>query len=261
MAVKKSDVIKSLLNTTKEKITQILTTNESYENAHFPVFRDVLLASPDGECFKTNPDIKYIIVKLDPWIEEEAGKVPAMYISDMKFYDENDTEMNAETIDFHIIDDYYDEDDVPHVDDADDIRVTGINAHFQVTPIRSHDFKDELLMLSPVFLSVGGPIYSAISESIMHAIELLNLNPNDDTTVVLELVLPDLPYMHGNEPNRLAKDIVALAESLAYKFLDLQDHGLDIHTSVIWIRNVNTCASINSYVNKKGKKKNKKKSK
>ena len=60
MAVKKSDVIKSLLNTTKEKITQILTTNESYENAHFPVFRDVLLASPDGECFKTNPDIKYI---------------------------------------------------------------------------------------------------------------------------------------------------------------------------------------------------------
>ena len=95
----------------------------------------------------------------------------------------------------------------------------------------------------------------------MHAIELLNLNPNDDTTVVLELVLQDLPYVHGNEPNRLAKDIVALAESLAYKFLDLQDHGLDIHTSVIWIRNVNTCASINSYVNKKGKKKNKKKSK
>ena len=93
MAVKKSDVIKSLLNTTKEKITQVLTTNESYEGAQFPVFRDVLFASPDGECFKTNPDIKYIIVKLDPWIEEEAGKVPAMYTSDMKFYDDQDDEI------------------------------------------------------------------------------------------------------------------------------------------------------------------------
>lgn len=261
MAVKKSDVIKSLTSITKEKITQVLTTNESYKEAPFPVLRDVLLGSPDGERFKTNSDIRYIVVKLDPWIEDEAGKVPAMYMSDMKFYDENDQEMKEETIDFHVMDDYYDEDDMDHVDDADDIRIAGINAHFQVTPIRSHDFKDELLMLSPVFLSVGGPIYSAISESIMHAIELLNLNPNDDTTVVLELVLPDLPYVHGNEPNRLAKDIVGLAESLAYKFLDLQDHGLDIHTSVIWIRSVDTCASINSYVSKKGKKKNKKKSK
>lgn len=261
MAVKKSDVIKSLTNTTKEKITQILTTNESYNGASFPVLRDVLLGSPDGERYKTDPDIKYIIVKLDPWIEEEAGKVPAMYMSDMKFYDENDQEMKAETIDFHVCDDYYDEDDMDHVDDADDIRVTGIDAHFQVTPIRSHDFKDELLMLSPVFLSVGGPIYSAISESIMHAIELLNINPNSDDEVVLEIVLPDLPYVHGNEPNRLAKDIVALAESLAYKFLDLRDHDIKIHTSVIWIRNVDTCASINSYVGKKGKKKNKKKSK
>lgn len=95
----------------------------------------------------------------------------------------------------------------------------------------------------------------------MHAIELLNINPNSDDEVALEIVVPNLPYVHGNEPNRMAKDIVAMAEALAYKFLDLRDHDIKIHTSVIWIRNVETCTNIKAFLGKKGKKKNKKKSK
>ena len=52
-----------------------------------------------------------------------------------------------------------------------------------------------------------------------------------------------------------------MAESLAYKFLELRRTGFDIRTTVLWIRNVDTVANINAYVEKKAKKKRKKKSK
>ena len=149
------------------------------------------------------------------------------------------------------------------MDDADDIVAVGINAHFQVTPIRSNDFKNDMIGLSPVYLSVGGPVYSAISDAIMNAFELLNIDPDPkaNADVILEFVVPDIPYVYGGEPNRIAKDIVAMTESLAYKFLELRQTGFDIRTTVLWIRNVDTVTNINAYVEKKAKKKRKKKSK
>ena len=260
MAVKKSEVIKSFTRLHKEKLTQILTTDKSYEDG-FLQYREMLMESPAGGDFIPTESTRFIIVKLDPVLSEREGFVPAMFDSDMKFYDSLNHEMNPETIDFHIADDYYEEDDMEHVDDADDIVAVGINAHFQVTPIRSNDFKNDMVGLSPVYLSVGGPVYSAISDAIMNTFELLNIDPDTNTDVILEFVVPDIPYVYGGEPNRIAKDIVAMAESLAYKFLELRRTGFDIRTTVLWIRNVDTVANINAYVEKKAKKKRKKKSK
>ena len=260
MAIKKSEVIKSFTRLHKEKLTQILTTDKSYEDGFLP-YREMLMESPAGGDFIPTESTRFIIVKLDPVLSEREGFVPAMFDSDMKFYDSLNHEMNPETIDFHIEDDYYEEDDMEHVDDADDIVAVGINAHFQVTPIRSNDFKNDMVGLSPVYLSVGGPVYSAISDAIMNAFELLNIDPDTNTDVILEFVVPDIPYVYGGEPNRIAKDIVAMAESLAYKFLELRRTGFDIRTTVLWIRNVDTVANINAYVEKKAKKKRKKKSK
>ena len=260
MAIKKSEVIKSFTRLRKEKLTQILTTDKSYEDGFLP-YREMLMESPAGGDFIPTESTRFIIVKLDPVLSEREGFVPAMFDSDMKFYDSLNHEMNPETIDFHIADDYYEEDDMEHVDDADDIVAVGINAHFQVTPIRSNDFKNDMVGLSPVYLSVGGPVYSAISDAIMNTFELLNIDPDTNTDVILEFVVPDIPYVYGGEPNRIAKDIVAMAESLAYKFLELRRTGFNIRTTVLWIRNVDTVANINAYVEKKAKKKRKKKSK
>ena len=260
MAIKKSEVIKSFTRLRKEKLTQILTTDKSYEDGFLP-YREMLMESPAGGDFIPTESTRFIIVKLDPVLSEREGFVPAMFDSDMKFYDSLNHEMNPETIDFHIANDYYEEDDMEHVDDADDIVAVGINAHFQVTPIRSNDFKNDMVGLSPVYLSVGGPVYSAISDAIMNTFELLNIDPDTNTDVILEFVVPDIPYVYGGEPNRIAKDIVAMAESLAYKFLELRRTGFDIRTTVLWIRNVDTVANINAYVEKKAKKKRKKKSK
>ena len=264
MAVKKSEVIKSFIRLHKEKLTQILTTDKCYEDG-FLQYREMLMESPAGGDFIPTESTRIIIVKLDPVLSEREGFVPAMFDSDMKFYDSLNHEMNPETIDFHIANDYYDEDDMEHVDDADDIVAVGINAHFQVTPIRSNDFKNDMVGLSPVYLSVGGPVYSAISDAIMNAFELLNIDPDTNTDVILEFVVPDIPYVYGGEPNRIAKDIVAMAESLAYKFLELRRTvrrtRFNIRTAVLWIRNVDTVANINAYVEKKAKKKRKKKSK
>ena len=260
MAIKKSEVIKSFTRLRKEKLTQILTTDKSYEDGFLP-YREMLMESPAGGDFIPTESTRFIIVKLDPVLSEREGFVPAMFDSDMKFYDSLNHEMNPETIDFHIADDYYEEDDMEHVDDADDIVAVGINAHFQVTPIRSNDFKNDMVGLSPVYLSVGGTVYSAISDAIMNTFELLNIDPDTNTDVILEFVVPDIPYVYGGEPNRIAKDIVAMAESLAYKFLELRRTGFNIRTTVLWIRNVDTVANINAYVEKKAKKKRKKKSK
>ena len=260
MAIKKSEVIKSFTRLHKEKLTQILTTDKSYEDGFLP-YREMLMESPAGGDFIPTESTRFIIVKLDPVLSEREGFVPAMFDSDMKFYDSLNHEMNPETIDFHIADDYYEEDDMEHVDDADDIVAVGINAHFQVTPIRSNDFKNDMIGLSPVYLSVGGPVYSAISDAIMNAFELLNIDPDTNTDVILEFVIPDIPYVYGGEPNRIAKDIVAMTESLAYKFLELRQTGFNIRTTVLWIRNVDTVTNINAYVEKKAKKKRKKKSK
>lgn len=108
-------------------------------------------------------------------------------------------------------------------------------------------------------------MYSAISDAIMNTFELLNIDPDTNTDVILEFVVPDIPYVYGGEPNRIAKDIVAMAESLAYKFLELRRTvrrtRFNIRTTVLWIRNVDTVANINAYVEKKAKKKRKKKSK
>ena len=260
MAIKKSEVIKSFTRLRKEKLTQILTTDKSYEDGFLP-YREMLMESPAGGDFIPTESTRFIIVKLDPVLSEREGFVPAMFDSDMKFYDSLNHEMNPETIDFHIADDYYEEDDMEHVDDADDIVSVGINAHFQVTPIRSNDFKNDMVGLSPVYLSVGGPVYSAISDAIMNTFELLNIDPDTNTDVILEFVVPDIPYVYGGEPNRIAKDIVAMAESLAYKFLELRRTGFNIRTTVLWIRNVDTVTNINAYVEKKAKKKRKKKSK
>lgn len=260
MAIKKSEVIKSFTRLRKEKLTQILTTDKSYEDGFLP-YREMLMESPAGGDFIPTESTRFIIVKLDPVLSEREGFVPAMFDSDMKFYDSLNHEMNPETIDFHIADDYYEEDDMEHVDDADDIVAVGINAHFQVTPIRSNDFKNDMIGLSPVYLSVGGPVYSAISDAIMNTFELLNIDPDTNTDVILEFVVPDIPYVYGGEPNRISKDIVAMAESLAYKFLELRRTGFNIRTTVLWIRNVDTVTNINAYVEKKAKKKRKKKSK
>ena len=262
MAVKKSEVIKSFTRVHKEKITQILVTDKYYHEGFLP-YRDMLMESPGSGEYIPNESTKFIILKLDPVLSEREGFIPAVFDSDMKFYDSLNHEMKPETIDFHIAPDYYDEDDTEHVDDADDIVVVGIDAHFQVSPIRSNDFKNDMVGLSPVYLSVGGPVYSAISDAIMNAFELLNIDPDPDSNsdVILVFVVPDIPHVYGGEPNRIAKDIIAMTESLAYKFLELRRTGFSIRAGVLWVRNVDTVANINAYVEKKAKKKRKKKSK
>lgn len=259
--MKKSEVIENLVNSHVDKLTQILPVEDA-EIYGFSDYQKMLLDCPIGEHYEPHDNTVYIVVALHPVFTLEGGHVPAMYESDAHFYDENHEEMDIHGIDFHLDSSMYDEDDVEIKDDADDIRMIGINSIFQVSPITSKDFNEDLISLSPVFLSVGGPIYSAITGSIMDTFHLLsNGNQPFEKDVVLEFVVPDIPCIHGSEPNRLAKDIVALAEAEAYKFLELRDNGISIRSGVIWIRDINQMSAIKQYVSDKKKKKDKKKNK
>lgn len=261
---KKSTLIESLVATQKLKITQTLTMNTDYDTYTFPQLQELLQDSPKGGDFVDSGDALYVIVCLHPVFDAENGRIPVMYESEMSFYDESGEQMDYETMDFHLAEERYEENDVEITNDADDTKLVGIDATFQVSPIMSKDFSEDLMDLSPVYLSVGGPIYSSISGSILDAFDLLNINPDDPNVrpVKLVFVVPDIQYVHGNEPNRLAKDIVALAEAEAYKYMELKNSTrLDITTGVIWLRKPGTITNINSYVEKKKKKKDKKKNK
>ena len=70
MAIKKSEVIKSFTRLHKEKLTQILTTDKSYEDGFLP-YREMLMESPAGGDFIPTESTRFIIVKLDPVLLNE----------------------------------------------------------------------------------------------------------------------------------------------------------------------------------------------
>lgn len=259
--MKKSELITDLTHSHVDKLTQILPTTNP-ELYGFSDYQKMLLDCPTGEHYEPLEKTVYIVVALHPVFGVEDGHIPAMYESEMHFFDESHEEMDPMGIDFHLESHLYDEDDIEVKDDVDDIRMIGIDATFQVSPITSKNFSDDLISLSPVYLSVGGPIYSAISGSVMDAFHLLSDGDKPfDRDVVVEFVIPDVPCIHGSEPSRLAKDVVALAEAEAYKFLELRNNNVSIRSGVIWIRDIETLSRIKQYITDKKKKKDKKKSK
>mgnify|MGYP007055253911 CR=1 FL=1 len=224
---KKTDMIRNLSELRFQTKTQVLITEP--ENFTVQDYYKMLLDSPLGEEYECTDNTKYIIVELLPRI---TANVTSMYgdvfESGLTFWDNEFINHSEEEIHFELDPMEYDEDDCTGSYPIENIKAVGVHCTFNTTPITSMLYDGESHVksgVSNVYLSTGGPIFTAISERILDVIQLLTKAEAEHVEypedVVLEFVIRDVPYVNTGEPRALMKELAALTECLGYRFMEL----------------------------------------
>lgn len=224
---KKTDMIRNLSESRFQTKTQILYTEP--ENFTIQDYYKMLLDSPLGEEYEGTAGTKYIIVELLPRI---TANVTSMYgdafESGLTFWDNEFINHSEEEIHFELDPMEYGEDDCTGNYPIENIKTVGIHCTFNATPITSMLYDGEASVksgVSSVYLSTGGPIFTAISDRILDAVQLLTKAEAEHVEypedVVLEFVVRDVPYVNSREPRALMKELAALTECLGYRFMEL----------------------------------------
>lgn len=224
---KKTDMIRNLSELRFQTKTQILYTEP--ENFTIQDYYKMLLDSPLGEEYEGSAETKYIIVELLPQI---TANVTSMYgdvfESGLTFWDNEFINHSEEEIHFELDPMEYGEDDCTGSYPIENIKTVGIHCTFNATPITSMLYDGEASVksgVSSVYLSTGGPIFTAISDRILDAVQLLTKAEAEHVEypedVVLEFVVRDVPYLNSREPRALMKELAALTECLGYRFMEL----------------------------------------
>ena len=224
---KKTDMIRNLSEIRFQTKTQVLITEP--ENFTVQDYYKMLLDSPLGEEYEGTDNTKYIIVELLPRI---TANVTSMYgdvfESGLTFWDNEFINHSEEEIHFELDPMEYDEDDCTGSYPIENIKAVGVHCTFNTTPITSMLYDGESHVksgVSNVYLSTGGPIFTAISDRILDVIQLLTKAEAEHVEypedVVLEFVIRDVPYVNTGEPRALMKELAALTECLGYRFMEL----------------------------------------
>lgn len=247
---KKSDLIRDLSEIKIPGMTQMLITPP--EDYSVEDYYKILLDSPLGEHYEGDENTKYIIVELLPQMQNPVSSCYGnKFESGLTFWDKEFQNQPIESIDFELEPEEYGENDTAlHATyPIAAIKAVGIHCVFQTTPITSIIHGDSLEPsvsgVSPVMLSPGGAIFTALCDAIINVIQLLTKAVQETVEypedVVIEFVVKGAPYMPAsiaNEPRALMKDVVALAENVGYRMLELRGKFFEnIRTAVILLAN------------------------
>lgn len=227
---KKSEMIRTLTELRFQSRTQVLMTEP--ENFTIQDYYKMLLDSPMGENYEGSDSTKYIVVELLPRI---GADVTSMYgntfEAGLTFWDKDFGNHAAEDIHFELDPMEYGVDDCNGTYPIEDIKTIGIHCVFNPTPITSMVYQsreqgDRVVSgVSSVYLSTGGPIFTAISDRILDAVQLLTKAEAErvdyPVDLVLEFVIRGVPYASSNEPRSFMKELTALTECLGYRFMEL----------------------------------------
>ena len=236
---KKSDMIRNLSELRFQSMTQVLVTEP--ENFSIQDYYKMLLDSPMGEDYEGGENTKYIVVELCPRIQSDVTFMYGdAFESGLTFWDKDFENHPLEEIHFELDPMEYDEEDCTGTYPVENIKAVGVHCAFNVTPITSMVQEHDRVVsgVSGVYLSPGGPIFTALCDRILDVVQLLTRAEAEHVEypedVVILFVIRGAGYSLSNEPRRFLKEVVSLAECVGYRFLEMRGKFFeDIRTSVI----------------------------